>query len=183
MTSGEFIDKLKDIVLNYKTIYVFGGVGNPMTEREKKHFTECDWMEYNCRPDRREVIYSADDSIFGFDCSGLIKGILWGWKGDKTLEFGGAEYKSNMVPDLYSDLLFNECECISDDFSQIEPGEAVWMNRHIGIYIGNGLAVESTPLWKDGVQITACNCVKEGYNSRVWLKHGKLPYIVYDNRK
>ena len=55
----------------------------------------------------------------------------------------------------------------------------MWTNGHIGVYIGNGLAVECTPAWKNRVQITACNCSKPGYNTRQWKKHGKLPYIDY----
>ena len=71
------------------------------------------------------------------------------------------------------------CNDISTNFSNIEVGEAVWTDGHIGIYIGDGLAVECTPAWKNKVQITACNVAKAGYNTRKWKKHGKLPYIDY----
>jgi len=53
------------------------------------------------------------------------------------------------------------------------------MEGHIGVYVGDGLAVECTPKWENKVQITACNCSKSGYNRRNWTKHGKLPYIDY----
>ena len=46
-------------------------------------------------------------------------------------------------------------------------------------YIGNNLAVECTPIWKDCVQITACNHAVSGYNRRNWTKHGKLPWVTY----
>ena len=60
-------------------------------------------------------------------------------------------------------------------------GEAVWMSGHIGIYIGDGLAVECTPKWENKVQITAVGNIgsKSGYNTRRWTKHGKLPYVDY----
>lgn len=60
-------------------------------------------------------------------------------------------------------------------------GEAVWMSGHIGIYIGDGLAVECTPKWENKVQITAVGNIgsKAGYNTRTWTKHGKLPYVDY----
>lgn len=48
------------------------------------------------------------------------------------------------------------CKNVSTDFSRIEVGEAVWMEGHIGVYIGDGLAVECTPCWDNKVQITAC---------------------------
>ena len=53
------------------------------------------------------------------------------------------------------------------------------MKGHIGVYIGDGLAVECSPAWKNSVQITACNCTKAGYNRRNWTKHGELSYIEY----
>ena len=76
-------------------------------------------------------------------------------------------------------MMINLCSGVSTDFNKIEVGEAVWTNGHIGIYIGNGFAIECTPAWKNRVQITACNCSKPGYNTRKWKKHGKLPYIDY----
>ena len=56
------------------------------------------------------------------------------------------------------------------------------MKGHIGIYIGNGLAVECTPAWKNKVQITAVGNIgkKTGYNTRTWTNHGKLNFIKYE---
>ena len=50
-------------------------------------------------------------------------------------------------------------------------------------YIGGGLAVECSPAFENDVQITAVKNMgtKSGYNARTWTKHGKLPYIEYDN--
>lgn len=72
------------------------------------------------------------------------------------------------------------CKNVSTDFSRIEVGEAVWMEGHIGVYIGDGLAVECTPCWDNKVQITACNRSVSGYNRRNWTKHGKMPYVKYE---
>lgn len=33
-------------------------------------------------------------------------------------------------------------------------GDLVWMPGHIGIYVGNGKVVESTPRWNNGIQLT-----------------------------
>ena len=50
------------------------------------------------------------------------------------------------------------------------------------MYIGNGLAVECSPRWANNVQITAVGNIgkKNGYNTRMWKKHGHLPYVTYD---
>lgn len=73
------------------------------------------------------------------------------------------------------------CTGQSSNFKNIEVGEFVWMSGHIGVYIGNGLAVECTPIWKDGVQITAVGNIgkKSGYNTRTWTKHGKSVFLDY----
>lgn len=46
------------------------------------------------------MINAASADTFGFDCVCLIKGVLWGWHGDKNAVYGGATYTSNGVPDI-----------------------------------------------------------------------------------
>lgn len=178
MKASEFVKKLTDIAKNYKTLYVMGCFGAPMTSTNKTRY--CNNHEYNTQRIRTEYIKAASADTFGFDCVCLIKGVLWGWCGDKKKTYGGAQYAINGVPDINADSMIEVCSDISSDFSKIEVGEAVYTPGHIGVYIGDGLAVECTPAWKNCVQITACNCEKTGYNTRNWKKHGKLPYIEYD---
>ena len=177
MKASDFVAKLKDIATNYKTLYVMGCFGAPMTTANKKRYI--DHHPYNKQPARVKLINAASADTFGFDCVCLIKGVLWGWSGDKSKIYGGAKYATNGVPDVDANAMINLCSEVSTDFSKIEIGEAVWTNGHIGVYIGNGLSIECTPAWKNRVQITACNCSKPGYNTRKWKKHGKLPYIDY----
>ena len=179
MICNDFVQKAKDIATNHKSLYVMGCFGSPMTATNKTRFI--DHHSYNKKADRARIIQSASEDTFGFDCVGLIKGILWGWSGSKNKVYGGAAYASNGVPDKDANQMINLCSGVSTNFSNIVPGEVVWMKDHIGIYIGGGLAVESTPRWEDGVQITAVHNLgnKPGYNGRVWTKHGKLPYVEY----
>ena len=176
-TGAQLAARCKDLALNYKTLYVMGCFGAPMTSANKKRY--CSNHEYNKAADRTAMIQAASADTFGFDCVCMIKGLLWGWKGDKAKTYGGASYASNGVPDIGADSMIKVCSDISTDFSKIEVGEAVWVEGHIGIYIGDGLAVECTPKWGNKVQITACNCNRTGYNRRNWTKHGKLPYVSY----
>lgn len=177
MKASDFVAKLKNIATNYKTLYVMGCFGAPMTAANKKRYI--DHHPYNKQSARVKLINAASADTFGFDCVCLIKGVLWGWTGDKSKIYGGAKYATNGVSDVDANTMINLCSEVSTDFSKIEIGEAVWTNGHIGVYIGNGLAVECTPAWKNKVQITACNCSKPGYKTRKWKKHGKLPYIDY----
>lgn len=177
MTNKELAAKLKDVATNYKTLYVMGCFGAPMTEANKVRY--CNNHSYNKKAARQAMIKAASADTFGFDCVCLIKGILWGWNGNKNATYGGAKYASNGVPDIGADSMITKCTELSTNFNDIEVGEAVWMKGHIGVYIGDGLAVECTPSWENKVQITACNCTKSGYKRRNWTKHGKLPYIEY----
>ncbi len=179
MKSTDFIAKLKDIATNYKTLYVMGCFGAPMTSSNKKRYTNN--HTYNKQAARTKMINAASADTFGFDCVCLIKGVLWGWCGNANKIYGGAGYAINGVPDIGADTMITKCSGVSTNFANIVPGEAVWMPGHIGVYIGNGLAVECTPKWDNKVQITAVGNIgkKTGYNTRTWTKHGKLPYVEY----
>lgn len=178
-TNLELAAACKNVAKNYKTLYVMGCFGAPMTSDNKTRYTNN--HSYNKKATRTKKIKAASADTFGFDCVNLIKGLLWGWDGDKGHTYGGARYKTNGVPDISADQMIQVCKGVTTDFTTIEVGEAVWLPGHIGVYIGNGLAVECSPKWADSVQITAVGNVPHpsGYNVRTWTKHGKLPYISY----
>lgn len=180
MKASELINKLYDIANNYKTLYVMGCFGAPMTASNKKRYTNN--HDYNRKAERTKMINAASADTFGFDCCNLIKGILWGWSGSASKVYGGATYASNGVPDLSADGMIQKCKNVTTDFSNIIPGEAVWCKGHIGVYVGDGLAIECTPAWKNRVQITAVRNIqaKDGYNNRTWTKHGIMPWVEYD---
>ncbi len=179
-TGKQLAEAALNVAKNYKTLYVMGCFGAPMTAANKKRYTKNN--PYNTAADRVRMINAASADTFGFDCVCLIKGLLWGWSGDGSKSYGGAGYAVNGVPDIGADTMITKCSGVTTDFSKIEVGEAVWCKGHIGIYIGGGLAVECTPKWKNCVQVTACNCDKSGYNRRNWTKHGKLPYVTYTSQ-
>lgn len=179
MTARDLIGRCVDIAEHYKTLYVMGCFGAPMTPANKKRYTQN--HEYNRAAARTKMINAATDDTFGFDCVNLIKGVLWGWDGDLSAQYGGAKYGSNGVPDVSADGMIQKCKGVTADFRDIIPGAAVWMPGHIGVYIGDGLAVECTPKWDNGTQITAVGNLgkRPGYNTRTWSKWGLIPYINY----
>lgn len=179
MRAEKFIEMAKKAANECKTLYVMGCFGAPMNAKNKTRYKNNN--DYNRNPVRQKMIDAATDDTFGFDCIGLIKGILWGWNADKSKIYGGAQYNSNGVPDTSEDGLIKSCSDVSNDFTKIIPGEMLYMKGHAGIYIGDGLAIECTPKWQNKVQITAVSNIgtKKGYNSRKWTKHGKLPYVDY----
>lgn len=168
-----------DAAINHKTLYILGCFGAPMNSGNKARYSSN--LSYNRQTERMVKIKGASSDTFGFDCVCMIKGLLWGWSGDAAKSYGGAIYSANGVPDIDANQMIRVCKDVSTDFSGIQEGEAVWMQDHIGVYVGGGLAVECTPRWEDGVQVTAVWNIgkKDGYNGRFWVKHGKLPYITY----
>ena len=101
------------------------------------------------------------------DCIGLIKGYAW-----FNSDTGQIEYRSNGVRDTGSDpMLDMATEKGTIDTMPDIPGIAVWMDGHIGIYVGDGqtihaanteLGVIMTPLAQSG-----------------WTHWLKIPYITY----
>lgn len=178
-TAAELAAACKGVAKNHKTLYVMGCFGAPMTPSNKDRYTRN--HSYNQQTVRTVMIKSATANTFGFDCVGLIKGLLWGWSGNTSMNYGGAKYESNDVPDINADRMIQVCKNVSTNFASLKVGEVVWTTGHIGVYIGDGLAVECTPNWKNGAQITAVQNLgrKSGYNGRTWKKHGQLPYVSY----
>jgi len=182
MKASELIAKAKDIAANYKTLYVMGCFGAPLTGSNVDRY--CKNHQYNKQAARTAMIKAnanKNPPVFGFDCVNLIKGIVWGWCGDASKTYGGAKYNSNGCPDYSANGMIKICTGVTTNFSNIIPGEALWMEGHIGIYIGDGLGIECTPAWKNKVQITAVGNIgkKSGYSTRTWTKYGKLPFIDY----
>jgi len=101
------------------------------------------------------------------DCSGLIKGTLWGYP--QNGKYG------NIYPDVNANTIINTyCYEVSSDFSNIKRGEFVWLSGHIGVYIGNGKVCECSPKWENGIQIT-------NLKARKWKLHGKSKWLDYSN--
>ena len=182
-TGKELAAAAEAVAKNHKTLYVMGCFGAPLNAANRARYTSN--HSYNRQNERTKKIKAATADTFGFDCVGLIKGLLWGWEGDTGKTYGGAKYAANGVPDINADTMIRRCTGVTANFADIQPGEVVWTDGHIGIYIGNGLAVEATPSWRDRVQITAVLNIGEklGYNGRRWKKRGRLPYITYSTRK
>lgn len=178
MKASNFVSILKSIETTQKTVYAWGMFGSTITKSrvESKAKQYPDWYTQHKINSIFAPLYGANPPVWGFDCIGLIKGVLWGWNGDQSKVYGGAVYASNGVPDLSADAMIDRCNQVSSNLTDIAVGEFLWMKGHCGIYIGNGKVVESTPKWNNGVQITSLS-------DRNWLKHGKLPYVAYEATK
>lgn len=176
MKANSFVSKLYEIATTKKTVYAWGMFGSTITKARVQGKAK----QYPYWYTDRKVesifapLYGSNPPVWGFDCVGLIKGVLWGWDGDESKVYGGAVYANNSVPDLSADGMIGRCTNVSSNMGSIAVGEFLWMKGHCGVYIGNGRVVESSPKWANGVQVTALT-------ARNWLKHGKLPWIEYSD--
>lgn len=117
-------------------------------------FIQANWM--NCR-----VV----------DCVGLIK--AYGWFDPKTGELiDGIDTGANGMPDIDANGMY-KAATVKGKMEDIPetPGLAVWMNNHIGVYIGNGQVIEAMG--------TMYGVVKSDAKSRGWKGWCEIPYIEY----
>ena len=101
------------------------------------------------------------------DCVGLIKGYLWcGSANGTTPAYNAAQDKSaNGMRDACT------TKGVIATIPEV-PGVLVFMNNHVGVYIGNGEVIEARG--------HAYGVVKTKLKSRAWTSWGYCPYITYE---
>lgn len=100
------------------------------------------------------------------DCVGLIKGYLWCDNAtDLTPKYAAAQDKS-------ANGMYNACKERGTIATMPDiAGVLVFMEGHVGVYIGGGYVIEARG-FSSGV-------VKTKLAGRGWTKWGKCPYITY----
>jgi cell wall-associated NlpC family hydrolase len=101
------------------------------------------------------------------DCVGLIKGYLWcDSPEDNTPVYNAAQ-------DISANMMCEACTKTGAMISIPEvPGVLVFMDRHVGIYIGGGEVIEARG--------HAYGVVKTKLKDRNWKLWGYCPYLSYD---
>lgn len=180
LTATEFAKRCAHLA-GIKTLYVKGGFGAPLNPANKARAINA--YAYNAA--RRAMIERATPDTFAFDCCGVAKGVLWGFTADPSKSYGGAVYRSNGVPDLSEAGFLSVSEDVSIDWDTIPVGACLYTTGHMGVYLGKARALESTPLWKNGCQITNVRNVKSdgSTNGRTWKCWGLLPWVDYSEVK
>ena len=179
MTGQELVDKCLEIKNKYSTKYAKGTFGQCATPSfiygKAKQYPE--WYTPKDKPSRLPVLLALPDDTRLFDCVGLIKGVIWG--------FPNIVYTSNGMRDMNDQTIWEKATDKSLDFSNIQIGELLWLQGHVGVYIGDGKAIECTGSWEGKLMITAVeNTGKQpGLHGRKWTGHGKIPTISYEKKK
>ena len=101
------------------------------------------------------------------DCVGLVKGYCW-----FDPEAQSIGYAVNGMPDIATEQMIEWCDEKGSISTMPEiPGLLLWMDGHVGIYIGDGYAIEAMG--------TRYGVVKTQVADRGWQKWGKIPCIEY----
>lgn len=112
------------------------------------------------------------ESQFGqkvHDCIGLIKGYLWS-------DTPTSVPKYNVKQDVSANGMLDKCQEKGDMSTMPQiPGVLVFMDAHVGVYIGDGYVIEARG-HKYGV-------VKTKLSIRGWKSWGKCPWIEYEEVK
>ena len=126
------------------------GIGNILAEKRGAN-----------RPQNRVMFCARMDE------AGFIKGYCW-----YNPETDSVSYATNGMPDLGANQMYQTATVKGPISTMPEiPGLAVWHQGHIGVYIGNGYAIEAMG--------TRYGVVKTRVAARSWTHWLKIPYINY----
>lgn len=146
--------------------YVYGGYGQVCTKQYLDQQASLFPSNNEAGGEMREV----GEKWLGkrvCDCIGLIKSYAW-YNADSGKIVAG----SNGFTDCGANSIWSSVT-ESGPISNMSdtPGLAVWMDGHIGVYIGNGEVIEA--------QGTAYGVVKTQLKGRGWTRWLKIPNIKY----
>lgn len=146
--------------------YVYGGYGQICTEQYLN-------QQASLFPGNNEVggeMRTVGKKWLGkrvVDCIGLIKSYAW-----YNADSGQITVGSNGFTDCGANTIWNNVKEGGTISTMPDiPGLAVWMDGHIGLYVGNGEVIEA--------QGTAYGVVKTQLKNRGWTKWMKIPNIKY----
>jgi glucan-binding YG repeat protein len=156
-----------------------------------EEFIDCLWTAYN-RPNVYKNVYPYnlgyyDGSVIYFDCWNLGKAIIWS-KGaivnNYTVGYHASMDTSCGLGDWDGLTIVKEAPNCSTDFSNLVPGEWLYMENHTGYYVGNGQVIECTTGWNVwGITISQIdsygNRSRNGVYRGKWEYHGMVPWLDY----
>lgn len=165
LTASQLVEYCKKQV-NVKSVYMWGSFGQTVT----KDFVNQKKKQYPAKYTANMVTYLSQfygKNVRAWDCVGLIKSAVWNdYRTGNTKDYKAAQ-------DIGADYAYNISK-VKGDISTLPevPGIILHMAGHVGVYIGNGEVIESTPAWKNGVQ-------KTKLSQRKWKHWFQFPYVEY----
>lgn len=168
LNAADFVRYVCNLKDNYHVRYVWGTIMHLLDETllQAKQKEYPDWFTRSKVAQLRNEM-QTQVPVYGCDCSGLIK----------SYYFGGLNAPHyHPLFDLNSRMLYE----ISSGKGSIEslpekPGLCLYMEGHVGIYIGSGSVIEATlnPEYGDGI-------VETSIEQRSWLYWFECPFVCYE---
>jgi hypothetical protein len=158
-----------------------------------EEFVDCLWTAYS----RPNYYYNSfpynlgyyDGSRISFDCWNLGKAIIWS-RGAIVNNYTVGKYAamdtSCGLGDWGGYEIITQAPNCSSNFSNLVPGEWLYMENHVGYYVGDGQVIECTAGWNVWA-ITVSQIDSRGNRSRngvpngSWKLRGMVPWLDYNS--
>ena len=157
--------------LQLATAYMWGGILRPITTSLVDRLS-AQYPTHYSTSRKQGLLVLTKGNYYGVDCVGLIKSYYWGG-------VGSPRYSSSTDVDANSMHHHATVKGIINNMPET-PGLCVWMEGHIGIYIGGGRVIEATrSSYGDGVVETAL----AGRGWTHWLQCPAIDYITEEDEE
>ena len=160
MTNIELVDNLMKIYNELPTVYALGGIGWKLTDYRYNYLRN----QY----EKNKTFLTPDTKgKYACDCSGMIVGAAYdGWRVDheptwtKAHDWNDADLHEKMT---------DKCKP-----QNAILGMCLWKKGHVGLYVGNGMSLDSNydSATSNGIHLRKIEEVG-------WTEAGKLPEIQY----
>lgn len=176
-TNIGLVEFAKRTVAEGNWVYLMGSIGNYLTPdflTQKVKMNQHNWYT-NDKVDAIEATMATGKQYRCVDCVGLIKCYYW----NDYRQGNASGYKAST--DVGADYMYR----IATEKGNIDTipeilGLAVWMPGHIGVYIGNGKVIESTPNKKYAkYEHNLGGPCETDLAGRGWTHWLKVPFIDY----
>lgn len=158
-------------------------------------------IKYNNTYPNNIMLWHNIEGDYGYwtcDCLGFVHTIVNGFCGDKTKLGGGAVLDKFVTNSDEPTTLYTHCYDQSYDFTRIKNGELLYMDGHVGLYVGDYEPFEDGRVFN--VAECCCNSFggggmltyvsptgtrlnhKGGDSAGSWLCHAKFYRVEYDEQ-
>lgn len=129
-------------------------------------------IKYRVGDDWRYNVGLWTGDCWSFDCLGFVHCMVNGFCGNRAELGGGAVMDQFVTSTTEIKTLLDYCHDISNNFNNIKPGELLYMNGHVGLYVG------TVQPFNDGRVFNVAECCYSSFGGG-----GMLTYVDETGRR